>query len=236
MVSLLLLWSLRCWAGAADDLALASARDLPEAQRMAAFERLVSLGATDLGEVLRVSVDPNADARLRWVAVRVLGQVGGPQSLSTLLSVLKDDMPAMRVAAANALGDLGDATAVPPLIEALADPALLVRGAAADALGLLGDRRAVSPLGRAMDARDVYQRGTSLWVRRHYVDALGRIGDRAALPTLLRALDDRDPSVAEAAVAAMEAVAGFSLAEGRSPDEEREAWRRWASAEIKAGI
>lgn len=230
----LLLWVGLALAGAEEDLALAVRKDLDEPTRMAAFERLVDRGATDIGHVLAVSADVDADARARWVAIRVLGQVGGAQAREALLLRMADPMPAIRVAAASALGDLGDPLAVPALIEALGDEAVLVRGAAADALALLGDRRAVEPLSRALTARDGYHRGSSLWVRKHYVDALGRIGDRAALPALLAALDDPDPAVAEAAVRAMESVAGFSLSEGRSVAEEREAWRRWAGAEIRS--
>ena len=201
---------------------------------MAAFERLVDLGATDLSTVLRVSADPNADARERWVATRVLGQVGGPRSEDALLKLLKDDMPAMRVAAASALGDLGDHAAVDPLISALKDDALLVRGAAADALGELADARAVQPLSSALGDPSGYHRGSSLWVRKHYADALGRIGDKSALPTLLSALDDPDPAVAEAAQRAMEDIAGFSMSQGRDAEQEREAWRRWATAQVRA--
>ncbi len=232
MVSWLLALGL-AFGGAEADLSLAVRSDLDEATRMAAFERLVSLGATDIGLILAVSADQEADARSRWVAIRVLGQVGGAQARDALLLRLQDDMPAIRVAAASALGDLGDRAAVAPLILALDDQALLVRAAAADALGLLADSRAVAPLAAAVRDRDGYHRGSSLWVRRHYVDALGRIGDRAALPALLLALDDPDPSVSEAAVRAMESVARFSMSEGRTVAEEREAWRRWASAEIR---
>ena len=234
MIPILLLLS-AAFAGAPEDLALAANKNLDEPARMAAFDRLVLLGNTDLREVMRVSADQSADARTRWVAIRVLRQVKGDPARDALISRLSDDMPAMRVAAANALGDLGDPAAVTPLLKCLADPAMLVRAAAADALGNIGDGRAVSALGAAVTDKDGYHRGESLWVRRHYVDALGRIGSKTALPVLLPALDDSDPTVAQAAVDAFEAIAGFSYAQGRSPDEERAAWRRWAGSQIKTG-
>lgn len=230
---MVLLWLGLALAGAREDLLAASNKSLDEATRMLAFDRLVSLGATDMAYVTSVSADPDADARQRWVAIRALGKIGGPAARDQLLARLKDDMPAIRVAAASALGDLGDPLAVPPLILALDDPALLVRAASADALGLLADRRAVSALSDQLMDRDGYHRGSSLWVRKHYADALGRIGDRAALPALLMALDDPDPSVSEAAVRAMEQIGGFTFSEGRSAAEERAAWKRWATSEIK---
>lgn len=219
-------------AGPVEDLTLAAQKDAPEAVRMAAFDRLVDLGATDMAHVLKVSADDGADARERWVAVRVLGKIGGDRSREALLKLLEDDMPAMRVAAAGALGDLGDGLACKPLAARISDPALLVRGGAADAVGVLGCENAVEALSEAVFSRDNYHRGSSLWVRRHFVEALGQIGDKAALPTLLRALDDADPEVAGAAIGAMEGVARFSYSQGRSADQEREAWRRWATNEL----
>ena len=50
-------------AGPQEDLVLASSKTASEADRMAAFERLVALGSTDMELVSRVSQDDAADAR-----------------------------------------------------------------------------------------------------------------------------------------------------------------------------
>ena len=230
---MVLLWLGLALAGAREDLVAASNKNLEEPARMAAFERLVTLGSTDMSAVMAVSADPDADVRQRWVAIRALGKIGGPTARDQLLARLKDDMPAIRVAAASALGDLRDPLAVPPLITALDDPALLVRAAAADALASLADKRAVPALADALADKDGYHRGASLWVRKHYAEALGSIGDKAALPALLIALDDPDPSVSEASIHAMEQIGGFTYSQGRDATEERQAWKRWATTEIK---
>lgn len=221
-------------AAPADDLALATRKDLDEATRMAAFERLVDAAATDQALILKVSADPDADARQRWVAIRALGQAGGARAQQALHDLLSDDMPAIRVAAAQALGDLGDRGEVPAITPLLADPAMLVRAAAATALGQLGDPAAVPALATAYGANDNHYRGTSLWVRRYYIDAMGQIGHRSAYPSLLLALDDPDPTVSAAAVDALESVARFSFADGRDEAAEREAWRRWVANELRA--
>ena len=65
-------------------------------------------------------------------------------------------------------------------------------------------------------------------MRRQFVDAMGAIGGDAAVPWLGRALDDADPQVVAAAMTGLEKVAGFSYREGRSPEEELAAWKRWA--------
>ena len=142
-------------------------------------------------------------------------------------------MPAIRTAAAGAMGDFGDKGFADKLNPKLEDPAVIVRSAVAEALGKLGDSSSVKPLTEALDHRRSYFRGRSMWVRRHYVLALSAIGDKGAYPALLRGLDDKDETVAAAAVDALERIAGFDFSEGRSEDKEREAWRRWISAELR---
>jgi hypothetical protein len=58
---------------------------------------------------------------------------------------------------------------------------------------------------------------------------MGAIGTDGAISPLAKALDDADVEVSAAAVKALEKVAGFSYAAGRSKDEEKEAWRRWSA-------
>lgn len=213
-----------------DDLVVAANPELPEAARMEAFQRLVQRGSLELEGLRTVATQDASDARQRWVAVRVLGKVGGPRARDILLEVLGDEMPAMRSAAVSALGDLGDKNASDDVAARLADPAIMVRAAAAEALGKLRDPSTVPALVAALEDRSNYHRGASLWVRSDYVEALGRIRDPAAVPALGKALDDADPDVAAAAVAALEGIAGFSMGQGRDVAAEREAWRRWIAA------
>jgi HEAT repeat protein len=220
-------------AGASDELRVAADANLDEATRQAAFARLVQAGATELSGVMAVAKDADADARVRWVAVRALGEIGGDACKQALVGMLADPMPAMRAAAAGGLGDLGARDTVAQLGPLLADPAVIVRAAAAEALGKIGSKDAVPALVSALESRDNYHRGSSLWVRRHYVLALGLIGDKSAVGALLRGLDDADPGVVEASVYALEQVAGFHMKDGRDAREEKEAWRRWASAQLR---
>lgn len=220
-------------ADSASDLVEAADSAVPESARMEAFDRLVRTGQTNITHVRAIATTADADTRQRWVAIRVLGKVRGDGPRDVLISLLDDEQPAIRAAATQALGDLGDRATIPQLIEQLLDPAVIVRAGAAEALGKMGDGDAVSALADAIQARDNYYRGSSLWVRAHFVAALGQIGSRDAVPTLLRALDDGDPAVQRAAVVAMEQVAGFSYAEGRDAEQQRAAWRRWGQAQLR---
>ena len=220
------------WATPQEDLALAANPELPEVARLQAFDRLVQAGGTDIALVTRTASQEDADTRARWVSIRVLGKVRGDRARTLLVGLLDDPQPAIRAAAAQALGDLGDRSTAGKVSAKLQDPAIIVRAAAAEALGKLGDSGAVPALSQALTARDNFYRGSSLWVRRHYVASLGQIGSREAIPALLRALEDGDPLVSNAAVAAFEDIAGFSYAEGRDLDRQRQAWQRWAQAQL----
>jgi len=215
-----------------EDLTLAANAEAPESVRLEAFDRLVRAGATNMALVSQTATDPEADTRARWVSIRALGMVRGDRARGALVSLLDDPQPAIRAATTQALGDLGDRQTAGKIAAKLQDPAIIVRAAAAEALGKLAQASTVPALSQALLDRDNFYRGSSLWVRRHYVDSLGQIGSRDAIPALLRALEDADPLVSNAAVGAFEDIAGFSYAEGRDLERQREAWRRWAQAQL----
>jgi HEAT repeat protein len=215
------------------DLVQAADAEAPESARMAAFDRLVRDGTNNLAHIRGVALAGDADTRQRWVAIRALGMVRGDGPREALLVLLDDEQPAIRAAAVQALGDLGDRETAVVIASKLQDPAVIVRAGAAEALGKIRDQGSVQALSDAVMARDNYYRGSSLWVRRHFVTSLGEIGSREAVPTLLRTLDDGDEGVRQASVKALESVAGFSYADGRDLEQQREAWRRWAQAQLR---
>ena len=219
--------------GATEDLVLAASERAAEADRMAAFERLVLLGNTDMAVVSAMSVNDEGDTRHRWVAIRCLGKIKGVRSKELLSQLLNNPEPAIRTAAAAAMGDFGHKDFVEPLNTSLADAAVLVRAAAAKSLGQLGDSRSVAPLSEAVNHHRSYFRGKSIWVRRHFVEALGAVGSKDAFPVLLRTIDDPDEAVAKAVIDALEKVAGFDFAKGRTAEQEKEAWRRYVSQQLR---
>ncbi|MCB9779963.1 MAG: HEAT repeat domain-containing protein [Alphaproteobacteria bacterium] len=220
-------------AGPVQDLAQAADGDLPAVARQEAFDRLVVLGATDTATVLTMARNPDGDTRQRWVAIRVLGHVGGDGAENALVGLLDDPQPAIRAAVVGALGELGKSRNTGAVAAKLSDPAIIVRAEAANALGMLRDPSAVDALGKAIDDKSNFHRGSPLWVRKHYVRALGEIGHKNGVRYLLRAMDDQDPEVQAETIPAFEKISGFSMAQGRTQEQEREAWRRWASAQVQ---
>jgi hypothetical protein len=220
-------------AGPAEDLALASSKVATEGVRMEAFERLVALGATDMDVVTKVSQAEGGDARQRWVAIRALGRIGGDRSRGILIGLSKDPMPAIRAASAAAMGDFGDEAFVPYLVQLIQDPAVIVRAGSATALSSMGDERAVEALSDALRDKKNTFRGRSIWVRKYFVEALGGTGSKGAYPALLRAMDDPDDEVAARVLPALEKIAGFSYKSGRTSKQEKEAWRRYVSDQLR---
>lgn len=215
------------------NLMLASDSNSTVETREAAFADIVRDGATEIQYLLDVASDRDQSTRLRWVAIRALGQIRGPQAESVLMKTLKDPEPAIRTAAVSALGDFGQAKHTMLIGRFLKDDAVIVRVAAAESLGKIGDVKAISMLEVALDDPSNQYRGASLWVRAHYAIALGNIGDAKAYPTLLKCLTDGDDRVVQSAVIALEKIAGFSLGDGRSSTEEVEAWSRWIQNQLR---
>lgn len=213
-------------AGVPEDLGVAADTDLPTELRQTAFDRLAT--SANVAALTRLGDAADTPKPQRWVAIRALGPIGDDEARVALLHFLAAKDASARMAALGAIADRGDRTLSGYAAARLADPALLVRAAAADALGRLGDPGTLSDLERALQDPTNHYRGASLWFRRHLVEAMGAIGTDAAAPYLARALDDADPLVVTAAVAGLEKAAGFSYREGRTPEQERTAWKRWA--------
>ena len=219
-------------ADALSDLTIAADANLPEAQRQAAFDRVVDLGRTDMSAVLQVVQNPDSDMTVRWVSIRALGKIGGPRAHQILPALMNSDTPPIRAAAVSAAGDLRDRQHTDAAVALLNDPAIMVRASAAEALGKIGDPKAIEALASALNSDDAFYRGSSLWIRRHFVMAMGEIGHRKAYPVLLLALSDTDPMVVTESITALENISRQSFADGRTEAQQIEAWQRWLSSVI----
>ena len=213
-------------AGVPEDVAIAADTNLPTELRQAAFDRVATPGS--VGTLSKMADDAATPKPERWIAIRALGPIGDDEARVALLHFLAAKDASARMAALGAIGDRKDATLSGYAAARLTDPALLVRAAATEALGKLGDPSTLGDLERALQDPTNSYRGSSLWFRRHLVESMAAIGTDAAAPYLARALDDADPEVVTAAVAGLEKAAGFSYKEGRTADQERTAWKRWA--------
>lgn len=219
------------YAGVPEDLEVAANKDLPSTMRREAMDRLQRAESFDM--VLTQAQDNTVPAPRRWVAVRALGKSTANGSREALIALLSSTDAPIRMAACLSMAERDDPTLTGRVAARLEDPAILVRWAAADALGTMKQAAALPDLGRALADGSNSRHGDSLFIRRHFVEAITAIGTEEALPHLAKVLEDRDPAVAAAALVGLEKVAGVSFKAGRTPAEEKEAWRRWASARTK---
>lgn len=89
----------------------------------------------------------NPDDTIRYDAVLILEERGGPEAVQLLIRALRDpEYVSIRWRAARALGKLRAHEAVGALIDALGDESPHVRKGAAQALGEIGDPEAVPGL------------------------------------------------------------------------------------------
>jgi HEAT repeat protein/beta-lactamase regulating signal transducer with metallopeptidase domain len=164
-------------------------------------------------------------------------------AVPALLSVLKDENAAVRLAAIQSLGNLSDPRAVDALVEAVkTDTDPQVREAAAEALGEIDSPRAVpgliAALGsekvgavrakiawalgeiddkRAVAALGAVVRDPDAEVRRQAVSALGELESAAAVPMLIPALKDADIETRKQAASALGEIGSKDAVEALIP-------------------
>ncbi|MFP5257897.1 MAG: HEAT repeat domain-containing protein [Acidobacteriota bacterium] len=135
------------------------------------------------------------DAPARNAAMDILRDVGG-QDFPTLLELLHDADPDIRIFASDILGSTQSRLAVAPLCEALLkDPEVNVRYQAAVSLGELAFTEAAPGLAKALCDEE--------WVQFAVIEALAKIRDASSVGALVAALDKSTDLVASMIVDAL---------------------------------
>jgi HEAT repeat protein len=135
------------------------------------------------------------DAPARNAAMDILRAVGA-EDFPTLLELLHDTDPDIRIFASDILGSTASRQAVAPLCEALLkDPEANVRYQAAVSLGELAFSEAATCLGKAL--------GDDEWVQFAVIEALAKIRDASSVGAMVNALDKSSDLVASMIVDAL---------------------------------
>ncbi|WP_428561303.1 MAG: HEAT repeat domain-containing protein [Solidesulfovibrio sp. DCME] len=135
------------------------------------------------------------DAPIRNASMDILRAVGA-QDFPTLIELLHDADPDIRIFASDILGSTDSRLAVAPLCEALLkDHEVNVRYQAAVSLGELAFVDAAACLGKAL--------GDEEWVQFAVIEALAKIRDAASVGALVKALDKSSDLVASMIVDAL---------------------------------
>ncbi|MFU2209652.1 HEAT repeat domain-containing protein [Solidesulfovibrio sp. C21] len=135
------------------------------------------------------------DAPRRNASMDILRAVGA-EDFPTLVELLHDADPDIRIFASDILGSTDSRQAVAPLCEALLkDPEVNVRYQAAVSLGELAFHDAAACLGKAL--------GDEEWVQFAVIEALAKIRDASSVGALVTALDKSSDLVASMIVDAL---------------------------------
>lgn len=210
-------------AGVEEDAVTAADVTLVNTVREAAYRRLMLPESTAEVKVRLKAAD--LDPQQRWVLIRSLGPNPSDEARIELIALADSKDAMIRAGVMEAFGDRGDKALTGKVVKGLSDPALLVHAAALDALIQLKDPSALADLDHALGDKTGVYHGTSF--RQKIVDAEAACG-RDGARYLVVALADKDADVVTHARAGLEKIAGFSYREGRTADQEIEAWRRWA--------
>lgn len=160
----------------------------------AADRALRKIGGKDVVAAVK-SLLRSDDAPVRNASMDILRAVGA-QDFPTLVELLHDADPDIRIFASDILGSTDSRLAVPPLCEALLkDHEVNVRYQAAVSLGELAFPEAAACLGKAL--------GDDEWVQFAVIEALAKIRDGSAVGALVKALDKSSDLVASMIVDAL---------------------------------
>lgn len=160
---------------------------------------------------------------------RVIGRLGGPASITSLVEVMDSSEPKLLQSLIAALGDIGHEQALPALFKTLKHKDEDVRISAVGAIGGIDHRDAVKPLIDALSDNSDYVRNDAAIVlgdlndasavgpliallkkdaQEDTIKALDKLGDARVVPFLIKGLADND-FYDDAAVQAMRSLKKF---------------------------
>jgi HEAT repeat protein len=201
----------------AGELMQTASQDIDPSLRALALETLRSLrfGKAVVAATTRLA---DSDERVRTAAIRLIGELGGQDSVQLLREQTGAPEAAVRSVAARALGALGAGSAQTEFFMLLGDLDPTVRKAALIGAAEAGIRPLVPAIIKLLDDDDIA-------VRCAAAEALGVLGGELAVPALLRVFPPAPPALREAILAAVTrldvgAVHGLIEALLQSPDAE----------------
>jgi HEAT repeat protein len=160
-------------------------------QRWDIAKVLIQLGNIAIPPLINILEDEDAEDELRWFAVRILGELQHPDSISPLVELLQNNPEEeLKAIAATALGQMGN-VAIPVLTQMLQldDTRLL----AVRSLSYIRCSETIAPLLRVVEDAQAE-------IRTAAIEALSSFHDERVPPILLNALDDVAATVRRAAI------------------------------------
>ena len=151
----------------------------------------------------------HGDERVRRAAAGALARLDGPEALDGTRRALRDGSPVVRLEAAKAIGGARSrGLAMPIALRLEEEPHADVERELLLALGRIGSPEAVQALGKAAEPGGRFRGRKSAATRLAAVEGLRLAGGQPSQRLLLALASDADRTVAAAASAALDAIAG----------------------------
>ena len=189
------------------------------------LEALRAQGPQGYRNLVSIMFDEGAAMGQRWKATTAVGRLGGKLSLPELERAYKRKEWFMRSAALLAMGGVDQQKHLSWARALLSDRALVVRAAAVDAIDAARDAGSAGALWSRLNAKENFNGGDSLWIRRRMAEALSRLAGPGSEPRFYKLLADRDESLHGPALDALERLSKHRLgAPNASVAMRRELW------------
>ena len=171
-------------------------------QYRSAHKLIVSQGNSAVPGLIE-ALTRTVSERDHWRILLTLAEIGGQETVPTMIVFLRSPSNAIRALAAQFLGKVRDTRAVEPMIALIleADPNYTPMWVV-QALGMLGDRQAVDPLLQFL------ARTESATERYMTIEALGLLGDPRAIENVKAYAFDQDHHVRDRAQIALRRLSG----------------------------
>jgi HEAT repeat protein len=183
------------------ELALAILEQGDFQQRWDITKVFTQLGNIAIAPLIEILQDEDAEEEVRWYAARILGDFGHPDTIASLVQLLKNsDSQELKLMAATALGQM-DTLAIAELTELLAEEN--TRLLAVRSLSYIRRKETIAPLLSVVE-------DSQTAVRLAAIEALSSFHDERVPPLLIKALDDLTATVRCAAVQGLASRADLS--------------------------
>lgn len=162
----------------------------------------------------------------RWKSVIILSAIWPQKSEKILIQCLNDSQWFLRSSGLIALKDVNKSLALNWAKKSLKDPALMVRSKAIEILSEINDSTTPDLLWNALEFKENFRGGQSLWIREQIAQALLSLTIKKDTSKWIKIIQDPEPSLHMIALNALEQIYHKKI--NHLPIKDQiELWKKW---------
>ncbi|MCB0419516.1 MAG: HEAT repeat domain-containing protein [Bdellovibrionales bacterium] len=203
---------------------------LPRINRINALRQLGKGYAPILAAL---AFEKSESLQVRWRAVTSLGEAFPGQAQKTLAKALSSNEWYLRNAGLIGMTHVSRSRSLSWAGKLLDDPALVVRTAAVKTISSLNGQHLEGQLWRKLYSKENYNKGKSLWIRKHIAKTLSQFAKAGRESYFMRVLSDSDTSLHPYAINALETLHGKKAPENSTLEIQRVSWIKWWQSRMR---